>query len=316
MYTQRHGFSNVSESASLCLQYACAVYLHMLDASGSVYSSLVITKMKVTPIKRLTVPWLELYGTCLLAELLYIVWEVLQLPSDWIFAWTDSAVVLSLLRGNPWWFKTYVANCVSQVFEILPPDCWRHVDTSQNWWTVHPQVCTHMNFIIILYGGNDLIGWSSTNLNGPASHMLLFILCHKKRKLCLYTFEQEVNHLSYHSHSIQISPIWSMLPPGFSASSTTVKLKSIKSLNSSHSWPSNKFIILRHTGYLLFNVKTSLRKLTHYWSIKYYIPQLPSFLCMHLFRDSDGLLSVWSTISNSTVELASKHPVIVTTLHS
>ena len=42
--TQLHSFSDASESA-----YACVVYLHMLDASGSVYSSLVITKMKVTP---------------------------------------------------------------------------------------------------------------------------------------------------------------------------------------------------------------------------------------------------------------------------
>ena len=153
------------------------------------------------------------------------------------------------------------------------------------------------------------------NLNGPASHMLLFILCHKKRKLCLYMFEQKVNHLSYLSHSTQISPIWSMLPPGFSGSSTTVKLKSVKFLNSSHSWPSNKFIILRHTGCLLFNANTPLRKLTLYWSVKCYIPQLPSFLCMHLFLDSDGLLCVSSRISNSTDEFASKHPVIVTTLH-
>ena len=153
--TQLHGFSDASESA-----YACVVYLHMLDVSGSVYSSLVISKMKVTPIKCPTVPWLEVCGTCLLAELLYIIRDVLQLPSDQIFAWTDITIVLSLLRGNPWWFKTYVANCVSQLFEILPPDCWRHVESSQNRWTVHPQVCTHLNFTTILYGGKNLIGWS------------------------------------------------------------------------------------------------------------------------------------------------------------
>ena len=92
--------------------------------------------------------------------LVYTVRDVLQLSSDQIFAWTDSTIVLSLLRRNPRWFKTYMANCGSQVFEILPPDCWRHVDSSQNRWTVHPQVCTHLNFIIILYGGKDLIGWS------------------------------------------------------------------------------------------------------------------------------------------------------------
>ena len=108
----------------------------------------------------LNVPWLELCGTCLLAELLYIIQEVVQLPSDQIFAWTDSTIVLSWVRGNPRRFKTYVANCVSEVFEILPPDCWRYANSSQNRWTVHPQVCTHLNFIIILYGGKDLIGWS------------------------------------------------------------------------------------------------------------------------------------------------------------
>ena len=141
-------------------------------------------------------------------------------------------------------------------------------------------------------------------------------LCATIKQSCLYTFEQKVNHLSYLSHNTQRSLTWPMLPSGSSSSSTTVKLKSVKFLNSSHSWPSNKFVMPRHTGCLLFNVNTSLRKLTLYWSVECYIPQVTSFLCMHLFLDSDGLLHVGSRISKSTGEFASKHPVIFTTLHS
>jgi len=131
--TQLHGFSDASECA-----YACVVYLHML---GSVYSSLVISKMKVTLIKRLTVPpWLELCGTCLIAELLYIVRDASNCPL------TKSSLGLTAPLCSAYWEVIHDGSKLNQqtvcpkFFEILPPDCWRHVDSSQNRWTVHPQV--------------------------------------------------------------------------------------------------------------------------------------------------------------------------------
>ena len=54
--TQLHGFSDASERA-----YSGVVYLRMEDTNGIVYNSLVPSKTRVAPIKRLTIPRLELH---------------------------------------------------------------------------------------------------------------------------------------------------------------------------------------------------------------------------------------------------------------
>ena len=85
---QIHGFSDASESA-----YAGVVYLRMLEADGTVHVSLVIAKTKVAPLKRLTIPRLELCGADLLTGLLHRVKGVLGIPYSGVFAWTDSTIV-------------------------------------------------------------------------------------------------------------------------------------------------------------------------------------------------------------------------------
>ena len=55
-----HGFSDASENA-----YAAVVYLRMTDIFGRKQVSLISSKTKVAPIKRLTIPRLELCGAYL-----------------------------------------------------------------------------------------------------------------------------------------------------------------------------------------------------------------------------------------------------------
>ena len=89
-YRQLHGFSDASEQA-----YSGVVYLRLVDTTGCVHISLVIAKTRVAPIKRLTIPRLELCGAHLLSQLLRHCQVVLNLPSEDIFAWTDSTIVVS-----------------------------------------------------------------------------------------------------------------------------------------------------------------------------------------------------------------------------
>lgn len=124
---QLHGFSDASE-----LAYAGAVYMRVEDSSGNVHVALVTSKTKVAPIKRLTIPRLELCGAHLLAQLLRHVQEVFRVPLHDVHAWTDSTIVLNWLVGNPRRFKPYVANRVSHLVELVPPDRWRHVLGPEN----------------------------------------------------------------------------------------------------------------------------------------------------------------------------------------
>lgn len=57
-----HGFCDASEQA-----YATVLYLRMMSADGIIEISLVESKTKVAPIKKLTIPRLELCGAHLLS---------------------------------------------------------------------------------------------------------------------------------------------------------------------------------------------------------------------------------------------------------
>ena len=124
---QLHGFSDASERA-----YGAVIYLRMTDSSNDVQTSLVTSKTKVAPIKRLTIPRLELCGAYLLAQLLHHVRQVFQLPLSSIYAWTDSTIVLNWLIGDPRRFKTYVGNRVSYIADLISPERWNHDNGVEN----------------------------------------------------------------------------------------------------------------------------------------------------------------------------------------
>ena len=121
------GFSDASEDA-----YAAVVYLRMVDSKGRAHVTLVTSKTKVAPIKRLSIPRLELCGALLLSKLLDHTRNVFGMSVNNVDAWTDSTVVLSWLSGNPRRFKTYVGNRVAQIVNRIPPERWKHVPGTSN----------------------------------------------------------------------------------------------------------------------------------------------------------------------------------------
>ena len=123
---QLHGFCDASEKA-----YAAVVYVRANLHTG-VTVSLISAKTKAAPVKPVSLPRLELCGALLLAELIESVQEALQLPFTSINAWTDSTIVLSWLNSNPSRWKTFVANRVCKIQEILSPSQWNHVSGLEN----------------------------------------------------------------------------------------------------------------------------------------------------------------------------------------
>ena len=126
-FVQLHGSSDASEEV-----YSGVVYLCMVDSLQHVDNSLVTSKTKVTAIKLLTIPQLELCGAHLLARLLHHVCQVFHVSVNSIFTWTDSIIVLSCLSGSPRHFKTYVGNRISHIIELIPPSQWNHVSGVDN----------------------------------------------------------------------------------------------------------------------------------------------------------------------------------------
>jgi len=72
----------------------------MIDTDGNLYTSLVVSKTKVAPIRRLSIPRLELCGAHLLTQLLYHCKEVFKIAVGDIFACMDSTIVFNWLVSN------------------------------------------------------------------------------------------------------------------------------------------------------------------------------------------------------------------------
>ena len=78
------------------------MYLHVQLKSGIWKSSLVLSRAKVAPIKRLSLPRLELMGALLRAPLMVYVHQALKLPADVPYhCWTDSTATLDWVQCDP-----------------------------------------------------------------------------------------------------------------------------------------------------------------------------------------------------------------------
>lgn len=124
-----HGFSDASESG-----YAAVIYFRCQLPNNEIVIRPVMAKTRVAPLKRVTLPRLELCAAHLLAQLVAHCQKLFNniITSDHIYAWCDSSVVLTWLRTPPYRLKTYVANRVSQTQELIPLDAWRHIASADN----------------------------------------------------------------------------------------------------------------------------------------------------------------------------------------
>ncbi|XP_054279112.1 uncharacterized protein LOC128997498 [Macrosteles quadrilineatus] len=124
-----HGFADASESG-----YAAVVYFRCQMSNGDTIIHPIISKTRVSPLKRVTLPRLELCGAHLLAQLVAHCHSLFsdKIAIKNIYLWSDSSIVLTWLRTPPYKLKTYVANRVSQTQELVPIDSWRHISSTDN----------------------------------------------------------------------------------------------------------------------------------------------------------------------------------------
>ena len=132
--------SDASEDA-----YSGVVYLWGEDSNGNIHVSLTMAKTRVSPIKRLTIPCLELCGAQLLSKLLHHTRRVYQVPMSEVYAWTNSTIILN------WWMALHdVLKCLlATVFHLssimFPPRVGTIYEVEKIQQTVPLEVYSRVN---------------------------------------------------------------------------------------------------------------------------------------------------------------------------
>ena len=91
-----------------------------------------MAKSRLAPIKRLTVPRLELQAATLAARQNALLRKELDLDLGSSTFWTDSTIVLQYINNTEARYHTFVANRVAEIQETTDAKEWRHVPTQDN----------------------------------------------------------------------------------------------------------------------------------------------------------------------------------------
>ncbi|GBL98502.1 hypothetical protein AVEN_111625-1 [Araneus ventricosus] len=121
------GFADASETA-----YGAVVYLQCFYQNNSVKVTILASKLRVAPIRVISIPKLELCACVFLAQLVQKMRSSLRLEISDIVLHTDSTIALAWLNTAANHLKTFIANRVSKVQRLTENCCWTHVPSPLN----------------------------------------------------------------------------------------------------------------------------------------------------------------------------------------
>ncbi|GFX68999.1 integrase catalytic domain-containing protein [Trichonephila clavipes] len=120
------GFSDASEKANAAAIYCCSV-----SDTGKINVQLIIAKTRVSPLKPVSLPQLELCGALLLVKLMDFTCKALNSPISETQFYMDSTIVLAWIESHANRWKTLVGNRVAKI-QMSSATQWHHISGSVN----------------------------------------------------------------------------------------------------------------------------------------------------------------------------------------
>ena len=121
-----HVFGDASEKA-----FAAAAYLRVIN-KDFVKVCFAAGKVRVAPLKPISIPRLELQAALMASRLAETVRKEHELEISSTTLWTDSTTVLHWLRADARRFKPFVAHRIGEIDELSDLSQWRWVPTADN----------------------------------------------------------------------------------------------------------------------------------------------------------------------------------------
>ena len=123
-----HGFCDSSQTS-----YAAAVYAKY-ESEGTTKVSLVMSKTRVAPISKLSIPRLELMSCLILSRLMESVKEALQpiVKIKDTHYWSDSVTALYWIKGTDKDWSIFFDNRVQEIRRLSSPKQWKHCPGKEN----------------------------------------------------------------------------------------------------------------------------------------------------------------------------------------
>ena len=112
--------------------FGTVTYLRIENSESRVHVSFLLGKARITPLKPITIPCLELTAAVLAVRVDQALRAELELPLDQSTFWTDSTAVLKYIKNEDKRFQTFVANRVSTIRDATHVSQWRYINTKDN----------------------------------------------------------------------------------------------------------------------------------------------------------------------------------------
>ena len=120
-------FSDASENA-----FGACIYIRWQVGENEFETRFVAAKSRVAPLKKLTVPQLELQAAVLATRLHQTVMKETRFQVERSIFMTDSSIVLGWIKSTTRKFKSFIANRVGEIQTNSDPSQWRHIPGDVN----------------------------------------------------------------------------------------------------------------------------------------------------------------------------------------
>ena len=123
-----HGFSDASLTA-----FAAVIYMVVYVKGRTPKVTIVMAKSRLCPKdNKFSIARLELLGALLLARLMKVARETLNIDRSKCYFWTDSKVTFHWIQASPTRWGQWVCNRVTEIQQHSDPIKWRHVPGELN----------------------------------------------------------------------------------------------------------------------------------------------------------------------------------------